>query len=144
MTAQAHVDRDVSDSVAAMVDTEMLGRRFLETMQARAWDDWAGLMTESVVYEMPQTGERITGRDRYLEFNRTYPGAWRLTPHVVVGNAERAVVWFRWSLDDEESGDAQVFLDFDDAGLITRVTDFWPEPYEPPARPEGLIDPVEG
>ncbi|KRF18009.1 hypothetical protein ASG90_05115 [Nocardioides sp. Soil797] len=123
-----------------MRDIEHLARRFLDTMQARAWDDWAALMREDVVYAMPQTGERITGRERYLEFNRTYPGEWQLTPYVVIGNPSSAVVWFRWSMDDAESGDAQVFLEFDEAGLITRVTDFWPEPYEPPERPAGLID----
>jgi hypothetical protein len=33
-----------------------------------------------------------------------------------------------------------VFLEFDADGLITRVTDFWPEPYEPPERPAGLVE----
>ncbi|KRF15701.1 nuclear transport factor 2 family protein [Nocardioides sp. Soil796] len=123
-----------------MTDTAALARRFVETLQRRDWEAWAALMTVDVVYEMPQTRERIAGREGYLEFNRTYPGEWELTPYVVIGDGTQAVVWFTWRLDGSEAGDAQAFFEFDDAGLITKVTDFWPEPYDPPARPEGLIE----
>ncbi|QIX26081.1 hypothetical protein ncot_05305 [Nocardioides sp. JQ2195] len=58
--------------------------------------------------------------DRHLEFTRTSPGERRLELHLVIGNDDTAVVWFRWSLDDLEAGDVQVFLDFDDEDLITR------------------------
>lgn len=125
-----------------MADTETTARRFVELLEARDWDGWTALMTPDVVYDMPQTRERIRGRSAYLEFNRTYPGDWRLAPKVVIADDSHGVVWFAWTLDGDaghESGEAQAFFDFDDSGLITRVTDFWPEPYDPPARPEGLI-----
>jgi len=35
---------------------------------------WAGLLHPAVVYEIPQSRERIRGRDRYLQFNQEYPG----------------------------------------------------------------------
>lgn len=123
-----------------MTDTAVLARRFLTTLEARDWDAWEALLTPDVVYEMPQTRERISGRSAYRQFNVTYPGEWHLMPKVVIGDADRAVVWFGWTLDASESGDAQVFLEFGDDGLITSVTDFWPEPYDPPPRPEGLVD----
>lgn len=128
-----------------MADTVTAARRFVELLEDRDWDGWTALMTSDVVYDMPQTKERIHGRSRYLDFNRTYPGAWRLTPKVVIADDTHGVVWFEWTLDTEagrESGEAQAFFEFDDAGLITRVTDFWPEPYDPPARPDGLISPM--
>jgi hypothetical protein len=123
-----------------MADTARLARTFVETLEARDWAAWEVLMTPDVVYEMPQTRERIRGRDAYREFNVTYPGDWHLKPKVVIGDDVRAVVWFDWQVGDRESGDAQVFLEFDADGLITRVTDFWPEPYDPPARPEGIVE----
>lgn len=126
-----------------MIDTAELARRFLETLEARDWTSWEALMTEAVVYELPQTRERIRGRAAYRRFNETYPGEWHLSPKVIIGDRQRAVVWFGWTLrggDSEEAGDAQAFFDVDDAGLITKVTDFWPEPYEPPARPDGLVE----
>ena len=39
------------------------------------------------------------------------------------------MVWFEWLLDGR-TDDAMAFFEFAD-GLITRVTDFWPELYEP-------------
>ncbi len=116
-----------------MTDTAAVARRFVETLDARAWDEWAALLADDVVYEVPQSRERIRGRAAYLEFNRTFPGEWHLAPKVVIGDAERAVVWFVWTTPDE-TADGQVFLELGADGLITRVTDFWPEPYDPPTR----------
>ncbi len=63
-----------------MTDTAALARTFLATLEARDWDAWSALLADDVVYEMPQTRERITGRAAYLAFNQTYPGEWHLTP----------------------------------------------------------------
>lgn len=115
-----------------MSDNSALGRRYLELLEARDWDAWTALLATDVVYDMPQTRELIKGRASFLEFNQTYPGEWHLTPKVVIADDERAVVWFDWRMGDE-SGQSQTFLEID-AGRITRVTDFWPEPYDPPER----------
>jgi hypothetical protein len=48
------------------------------------------------------------------------------------------VVWSEWLLDGR-AGDAVAFFGFAD-GLIARVTDFWPEPYEPPPGREHLVE----
>jgi ketosteroid isomerase-like protein len=122
-----------------MTDTAAHARTFVESLDARDWDRWLTLLDPDVVYEIPQSRERIRGRDAYLEFNRTFPGEWHLEPLVVIGDADRAVVWFRWT-DVGEGGDAQVFFEFGDDGRITRVTDFWPEPYDPPKR---VVDTIE-
>lgn len=127
-------------TVADMTDTAGVARELVERLEARDWDGWAALLSPDVVYEMPQTRERIHGLTAYRRFNETYPGDWHLTPKVVIGDAERAVVWFDWRVDDEEAGDAQAFLEFGEDGLITKVTDFWPEPYDPPERTAGLFE----
>jgi SnoaL-like domain len=51
-----------------------LAERFITSLEARDWDVWAGLLQPAVVYEIPQSRERIRGRDRYLQFNQEYPG----------------------------------------------------------------------
>jgi hypothetical protein len=43
-----------------------------------------------------------------------------------------------WRLDDR-TDDTMAFFEFG-RGLITRVTDFWPEPYEPPPGREHLVE----
>ena len=80
-----------------MTDTADLARTFLATLEARDWDAWSALLADDVVYEMPQTRERITGRAAYLAFNQTFPGEWHLTPKVVIGDAHRAVAWFAFT-----------------------------------------------
>jgi hypothetical protein len=48
------------------------------------------------------------------------------------------VAWFERLLDGR-TDDAMAFFEFA-GGLITRVTDFWPEQYEPPPGREHLVE----
>lgn len=114
-------------------------RAYVETMDARDWAAWTPLLHEDVVYELPQTRERIRGRDGLLAFNTAYPGDWRLTADVVVADEDGAAVRMGWR-DGDQSGEAQVFLELGPDGRITKVTDFWPEPYDPPERVEGPLE----
>ncbi len=121
--------------------TEESARRFIATLEARDWDAWTSLMTTDVVYDMPQTGERLHGRDAYLEFNRTYPGEWHLDPRRVIADGDHAVVWFAWTAGRRRRGRERRrpgLLRLRRARPDHHVTDFWPEPYDPPTRPAGL------
>jgi hypothetical protein len=122
-----------------MPDNRGLVVTFIESLERRDWATWEGLLHEQVVYEVPQTRERITGRDRYLQFNQEYPGDWHLRLKVALADEENGVAWFGWELPDEEPADGMAFFTFDD-GLIIAVTDFWPEPYEPPPGREHLVE----
>ena len=59
-----------------------LAERFIASLEARDWAAWAALLHPDVIYEIPQSRERIRGRDRYLRFNQEYPGDWHLRPKV--------------------------------------------------------------
>jgi ketosteroid isomerase-like protein len=115
-----------------------LAERFIASLEARDWDVWAELLHPAVVYEIPQSRERIRGRDRYLRFNQEYPGDWHLRPKVTIADERHGVVWFEWLIDGR-ADDAMAFFEFAD-GRITRVTDFWPEPYEPPPGRGHLVE----
>jgi hypothetical protein len=123
-------------------DLRSLARTFVELMEARAWDRFAALLHPDVVYELPQTRERIRGRDRYVTFNVEYPGDWHLEPVVVLADpapgGRHASVLFRWRLDGDEQL-AVVYLEVD-GGLVTKITDLWPDPYEPPPGREHLVE----
>jgi len=122
-----------------MTDTQGLPARFIETLEQRDWEQWEALLHPDVVYEIPQSRERISGRDRYLQFNREYPGDWHLSLTVAIADAAHGVARFGWRVGDE-AAEGVAFFDFDDHGLITRVTDFWPEPYDPPAGRDHLVE----
>ena len=117
--------------------TELV-ERFIASLEARDWDTWAGLLHPDVVYEIPQSRERIRGRDRYLRFNQEYPGDWHLRPKVIIADERNARGVVRVA-PRRPGDDAMAFFEFA-GGLIIRVTDFWPEPYEPPPGREHLAE----
>lgn len=106
---------------------------------SRDWAAFAELLTEQVVYEIPQTRERISGRAAYLQFNAEYPGDWRIEVHRVVAEDRHGASWIRFLLDGG-AVPAVTFFDFDREGRITHITDFWPEPYSPPPGREHLVE----
>src|SRR5262245_43180017 len=72
--------------VAEVSGNRELVERCIASLEARDWDTWAGLLDPAVVYEIPQSRERIRGRDRYLRFNQEYPGDWHLRPKIVIAD----------------------------------------------------------
>ncbi len=116
--------------------------RFYALLEARDWDGWSALLHPDVVYTVPQTRERVRGRDAYLRFNREFPADWHLRPHRVVAEGDQGVVWFCYcdETTGDEEGNAMAFFTFDDVGLVTEVVDFWPDSYEPPANRAHLAE----
>lgn len=139
------------NSVTGMTTTAAL-RGAVETYwaaaEARDWGAFGATLAEDVVYELPQTRERIRGKERYLRFNEEYPGDWHVRVERIVADAEgrQAAARTGFTVTGEQEGepdeelDAIHFFTFDEAGLITGVTDFWPESYEPPAGREHLVE----
>ncbi|MFE7750992.1 nuclear transport factor 2 family protein [Streptomyces sp. NPDC057428] len=111
------------------------------TADARDWEAFAATLSADVVYDLPQTRERVLGKERYVRFNQEYPGDWsvRIERIVADGDGRQAAARTRFTVAGEEMP-AVHFFSFDAAGRITEVTDFWPEPYEPPAGREHLVE----
>ena len=110
--------------------------------EARQWGAFGALLAEDVVYEAPQTRERVSGREAYFRFNAEgFPGDWHLAVQRIVSQDRTAVSMIEFS----EAGAGQpglCFFDLDEACPIARITDFWPDPYEPPAGRAHLAGPV--
>jgi hypothetical protein len=120
------------------MDTQTLVERYWQLANARDWAGYGALLSPEVVYDMPQTRERLTGREHYLEFNRTYPGQWRAELLQVIAQEDRAVSVVAMHLNGSvETG--ITFFEFTN-GLITRLTDHWPAPYVPPPRMTAAIE----
>lgn len=113
--------------------------KYWATAGARDWDSFAELIAEDVVYELPQTRERISGKEKYMRFNREYPGDWQPTVHRLVAEADGGVSWIRMA-DNGEVDDAVTFFEVNEQGLFAHITDFWPEDYEPPKGREHLVE----
>lgn len=124
-----------------MTETQGLAVRFIETLEARDWDALAALLHPDVRYEVPQTAELIRGRDNYLRFNQEYPGDWHLQVKRTISQGKHAVAWFGWTGGGgSDDGDGITFFEYDGDGLITGLTDYWPERYDPPPGREHLVE----
>jgi ketosteroid isomerase-like protein len=101
--------------------------------EARDWAAFGALLADGVVYEAPQSRERVSGREAYIRFNAEgFPGDWHLAVQRIVSQGQTAVSMIQFT----EEGTSQTglcFFDLDENGRIARITDFWPDPYEPPA-----------
>ena len=60
--------------------------------EARDWDAFGALLADDVVYEAPQTRERVSGREAYIRFNAEgFPGGWHLAVQRIVSQDRAAV-----------------------------------------------------
>ena len=107
---------------------------------AREWDAFDALLRPEVVYEVPQSRERVHGREALRAFNTAYPGDWHLGLAESYADNEGGVARLDWRIGVGETDTAIVFFRFDDDGMIVRITDWWPEPYEPPAGRDHLVE----
>lgn len=111
---------------------------YWEAANARDWDAFAQLIHPDIVYEVPQTRERVHGRHNYVEFNRTYPGEWQARLASLVADEQQAVSKVAFHVDGSECVGIS-FFEFRD-GLVSRIVDYWPEPYDPPARMTACVE----
>ncbi|HET7465114.1 MAG TPA: nuclear transport factor 2 family protein [Candidatus Dormibacteraeota bacterium] len=123
--------------------------KFYKAIQARDWDLVGPLVTSDIVWEMPQSGERVRGADKNREMNENYPGLPDATVKRVTGSEDRWVTTPSWTvLKVTGSGDEYVaetlvkypdgsewhavdFFHFQD-GKIARITAYF-APTLPPA-----------
>src|SRR6266705_3402514 len=88
----------------------------------------------------PQTREQVRGREAYLRFNREgFDYDWHITVQRVVGAGRHAASWIEFS-GPEGTQSGLCFFELGDDGLITRITDFWPDPYELPDSRAHLVE----
>jgi hypothetical protein len=125
---------------AVVDDAHAVVAAYWAAAEARDWATFGGLVAEDMVYEAPQTRERVRGRDAYLRFNAEgFPGQWHLTVERIIGAGRHAASWIEMT----EPGDSYpglCFFDLDEHGQIVRITDFWPTPAELPASRAHLVE----
>jgi hypothetical protein len=98
-------------------------------------------LAEDAKRQWPQSGEVLDGRERIGEVESHFEGL-----RLGVGRRHRLgdTLVVEWSTD---YGDGRVYRNVSVAelrnGEAIRVTDYWGEPFEPPAWREELADPLE-
>ena len=106
--------------------------KYWKAANARDWKTFASLLHKNIVYDLPQSKERIRGRKDFTEFNATYPGKWTLEISRLVSDEKQTVTQIKvLTAEEEQTGIS--FFEFKD-GLIYRIVEYWPVPYDPPDR----------
>ena len=116
--------------------------QFWRLMASNDFQSVTEVLSPQFVLEWPQSSEIIRGPERFALMNSEYPshGTWSFTIHRMVA-AEREVVTDVTVTDGVLSARAISFFTVD-RGLITRLREFWPEPYDPPANRAHLVEPL--
>lgn len=80
----------------------------------------------------------VRGRAAYVRFNAEYPGDWHLVVQRIVADGDQAASWLDFQVGDERVIGITFFQLQN--GKIAEVLDIWPEPYEPRAGREHLVE----
>lgn len=125
-----------------MPPTELLVRRFWELMATNDFASVVAVLAPEFTLEWPQSGERIRGPETFARMNAEYPaaGPWRFAIHRIVAGADQAVSDVGVT-DGSVQGRAISFFAIDTArDLITKIVEFWPEPFPPAENRAHLVE----
>ena len=112
--------------------TREIIHRHWELANSRRWQEFATLLAPDLYYEVPQTQEYIETGLGYLEMFKTWPGNWIASIKQLVCDGDNAVCIIDFHVDESTMTGISIFALRE--GRISKVTDYWPAPYEPPPR----------
>ena len=96
------------------------------------------MLHAEVVYMVPQTRERVCGRDGFVDFFATWPGDWTVHVDIQLADEKHAVTRFDF-IDESGTTTGITFFEFTQ-GLISKIVDYWPSSYEPPPRQSSFVE----
>ena len=117
-------------------------REFWRLMATNDFASAKAVLAEDLVVDWPLSNERIRGPDNFVRVNAEYPahGRWVFDIKRLVA-ASTEVVTHVAVTDGTQS--AQVISFFHVVGgKITRLVEYWPENYDPPANRAHLTEPI--
>lgn len=117
-------------------------REFWRLMATNDFSSLQAVLAEEFVLEWPQSNERIRGAARFIQMNEEYPahGAWTFTIHRLIGDDDEVVTDV--SVSDGVQNARPISFFTVESGKITRLIEFWPEPYPAPERRKHLVEPI--
>lgn len=119
-------------------DNARMVQQFWDLANQRQWPEFSALLHPDLVYLVPQTRERVRGRAGFVNFFSTWPGEWKAKVDIQIADTARAVTTIDF-VDETGTVTGISFFEFTD-GLVSKVVDYWPEPYTPPARVSPFVE----
>ncbi|KLU27695.1 polyketide cyclase [Caballeronia mineralivorans PML1(12)] len=124
-------------------DISALVHDFWALMASNDFSSVQAVLSEQFVLEWPQSNERIRGAGKFVQMNAEYPahGLWRFTLNRVVANNSREAVSDVSITDGVLEARAITFFEVEQ-GRITKIVEYWPEPYAAPLNRAHLVEPM--
>ncbi|MGF6997598.1 nuclear transport factor 2 family protein [Paraburkholderia sp. GAS32] len=118
-------------------------QEFWRLMATNNFHAVAAVLAEDFVLEWPQSKERIRGAANFALLNTEYPaqGPWVFTINRIVGSEKEAVSDV-FVTDGVLHARAISFFTVED-GKITRMVEFWPDPYTAPFDRTQFVERIE-
>lgn len=111
---------------------EFIVEKFWFLMSEGKFDEIGKLMKEDTKVWFPNTREVFKGRDKFIDFNKKYPGRWIINLDKILSKDDRVVSAVRVESEDKTSSFyATSFFRIKD-NLIIEITEYWSDNGEPP------------
>ncbi|WP_353093201.1 nuclear transport factor 2 family protein [Tissierella praeacuta] len=111
---------------------ERIIEKFWTLMSDGMFDEVGELMQEDANVRLPNTREFFRGRDKYINFNKKYPGCWIITVDKIFSKDEIVISAVKVESEDKSSSFyATSFFTIKD-NLISEIAEYWGDNGEPP------------
>ncbi len=124
------------------MNTESVVREFWELMATNDFESVQRVLSPDFVMEWPQSGERIRGAERFARMNAEYPtrGRWSFQVNRLVSDGREVVTQVSVTDGDQRAEPISFFTVVE--GRITRLVEYWPEPFAPAPNRQHLVEVV--
>ena len=114
---------------------EAVVREFWRLMASNDFNSVKNVLSTDFVMEWPQSKERIRGADNFTHMNSDYPakGRWTFQINRLLAQGNEVVTQVSLS-DGEQSAEPVSFFTIEQ-GKITKLVEYWPDPFEPNENP---------
>jgi ketosteroid isomerase-like protein len=116
---------------------------FWRLMATNDFDAVGAVLADDFVLDWPQSKERIRGAENFAGLNAAYParGPWAFTINRIVAAGNEAVSDV--SITDGAVNARAISFFTVECGKITRVVEYWPEPYDAPFDRTQFVERIE-
>lgn len=128
--------------MAELPSPESVVREFWRLMASNDFHSVKAVLAQEFVMDWPQSRERIRGADSFARMNAEYPttGHWQFRVNRLVASANEVVTQVSVT-DGTQSAEPVSFFTVA-AGKITRLVEYWPEPFAAPENRRHLTEPI--
>ncbi|WDV46262.1 nuclear transport factor 2 family protein [Clostridiaceae bacterium M8S5] len=106
-------------------------REFWKFINNADFDKLVQVMSEDANVILPNTKEIFNGCNKYIKFNKDYPGRWYAKIEKLIITDSEAITAVKKTNDDGVSHYVTSFFEFEN-GLIKIITEYWGENGEAP------------